>query len=257
MLIIKMLKKASNKNNIELAEYLNKTRNTIASWENDENNIPNTEKRKLSTRFEFDYNYWYVGLDKTTSFYQKMYSEIKNGYLKDSRKQYVECESRIDEILRFCDGNNTNSESYEKADTQTSISNEEKHFNYINSLLNDIDPINNSKINSAHFIYDYKYLLNDFDEIKDKFSHNYDDDENSTEDDEEEVLMYYARLREWRTEQALIENVKSFQILSDEVLYSIAKAYVNKSDEKIKNFPRNGIKWNRYYKQIIEFLNER
>ena len=51
MLVIKMLKKASNMNNTELAEYLGKTRNTIAAWEYDENNIPNTEKKKLSERF--------------------------------------------------------------------------------------------------------------------------------------------------------------------------------------------------------------
>ena len=116
MLVIKMLKKASNMNNIELAEYLGKTRNTIAAWENDEGNIPNTEKVKLSNRFEFNYEYWNVGLDQTNTFYQKMYSDIKNGFLKDSERQRLNNESRIDEILKHCDGTNGMIDCYRMLD---------------------------------------------------------------------------------------------------------------------------------------------
>ena len=56
MLVIKMLKKAANMNNSELANYLGKTRNTIASWEENENNIPMTEKIRLSQKFNFGMN---------------------------------------------------------------------------------------------------------------------------------------------------------------------------------------------------------
>ena len=159
MLVIKMLKKASNKNNIELAEYLRKTRNTIASWENDENCIPNTEKRKISTRFDFDCSYWDVGLDKTISFYQKMYSDIKNGYLKDLRKQDIECESRIEEILRYCDSTIPYNEDRENTDMKFEMDNEEKHFNYIKSLLNDVVASNSDGKHIISIVYDEKRVV--------------------------------------------------------------------------------------------------
>lgn len=254
MLVIKMLKKASNKNNIELAEYLRKTRNTIASWENDENCIPNTEKRKISNRFDFDYSYWDVGLDKTISFYQKMYSDIKNGYLKDLRKQDIECESRIDEILRYCDSTIPYNEDRENTDMKFEIDNEEKHFNYIKSLLNDVDPIDKSKLSYKHFINKYKNLLDDFSKIENKFKKTKQEENNI--DKNEEANEYYSLLKLWRKKQAELENVKSFQILSDDVLYSIVLAYLNNSNESIKNFPKNGKKWNKYYDEIINVLKE-
>lgn len=251
MLVIKMLKKASNMNNIELAEYLNKTRNTIASWENYESNIPNTEKIKLSNRFNFDYEYWDIGLDRTTAFYQKMYSDIKNGYLNDSRNQSLNNESRIDEILKYCDGTNGVTDSYKFINE----SNEYNHCIYINSLLNGIDPIDNSKLADNHFINNYKMYFNDFYKTLNKLKHGNIKDNDSLD----LVYEYYLnKLKKWRLKQAIVENVKTFQILSDDVLENIVKAYKNNNRKLsgIKNFPINGLKWSKYYEIIINILDK-
>ena len=255
MLVIKMLKKASNKNNTELAIYLNKTRNTIAAWELDESNIPNTEKIKLSNRFEFDYEYWNVGLDKTTIFYQKMYSDIKNGYLRDSRKQNFSNESRIDEILDNCDGTNGMIDYYKSFNK----SNEYNHYIYIQSLLNGIDPIDNSKLDNNHFINEYKIDFRDFNRINSKFIELANSYINETRVLDENQEYYLNNLKEWRKFQAIEEGVKPFQILSDEVLENIVKSYKNNNKELsgIKNFPVSGIKWHKYYEIIIDILDER
>ena len=257
MLVIKMLKKASNKNNIELAMYLGKTRNTIASWDADENNIPNTEKLKLSNRFDFDYEYWNVGLDKTMFFYQKMYSDIKNGYLNDSKKHSFSDESRIDEILKNCDGTSGMVDYYKSFNK----SNEYNHYEYIKSLLDGIDPIDNSKLNSNHFINEYKIYFKNFENIFCKF-----DESNDSYIDIEETgildeieLIKLDNLKLWRKMQAIREDVKPFQVLSDDVLENIVRSYKNNNKELvgIKKFPVNGIKWNKYYEMIINILDER
>ena len=252
MLVIKMLKKASNMNNIELAEYLGKTRNTIAAWENDEGNIPNTEKVKLSNRFEFNYEYWNVGLDQTNTFYQKMYSDIKNGFLKDSERQRLNNESRIDEILKHCDGTNGMIDCYRMLDK----SNEYNHYQYINSLLNGRDPIDNSLLDDNHFINDYRECFKDFNNVFYKFD---DLNENNIEEVslfDEFYINYLNRLKVWRRIQAEIEDIKPFQVLSDEVLENIVKAYKSNNTKLsgIKNFPVGGIKWNKYYEILISIL---
>ncbi len=252
MLVIKMLKKASNMNNIELAEYLGKTRNTIASWENDEGNIPSTEKMRLCNRFEFDYEYWNIGLDKTNAFYQKMYSDIKNGYIRDSMKQRVSNESRIDEILKYCDDTNAIVDHYKVFNK----SNEYNHYQYINSLLNGIDPIDNTMLDDNHFINDYRMYFKDFNNVHYKFD---DSDDFYDEEKDEFYITYLNKLKAWRRIQAEFENVKPFQVLSDEVLENIVKAYKNNNKELlgIKNFPVGGIKWNKYYKLLIDILEKK
>lgn len=218
VLVIKMLKKATNMNNVELANYLGKTRNTITSWEDDENSIPNTEKERLSNRFQFCYDYWNVGLDKTNKFYQKMYHDIKNGCLRDLERHGLNNDSRIDEILRYCDA------TYE--------------------IEND------------------NYGVSSMDYADDKHC---DDFLSSIRFDDKTVEMHNTGfdidlyvLKDWRREQAVKENIKPFQVLSDEVLENIARAYKsgNKELSGIKNFPVGGIKWNKYHKEIIDVLSE-
>ena len=256
MLVIKMLKKASSKNNIELAMYLDKTRNTIASWEADENSIPHTEKMKLSNRFEFDYEYWNVGLDRTTIFYQKMYSDIKNGYLRDSRRQSYNNNSRIEEILNFCDGTNGIVDHYKSFNK----SNEYNHYIYIKSLLEGIDPIDNTKIDNNHFINEYRIHLKGFDRLFYKFEESIDffAGEKEIYDKNIDSQLYLNKLKTWRKLQAAKENVKPFQVLSDEVLENIVKAYKDNNRELsgIKNFPVTGVKWQKYYETIINILDE-
>lgn len=247
MLVIKMLKKASGMNNIELAEYLGKTRNTIASWEANEENIPNTEKIKLCKRFNFDYEYWNIGLDKATSYYQSMYSDIKNGYLVDSMKLETNNESRVDEILRFCDGGNI--ETYQSSND----SNEYIHYKYIGSLLDGIDPIDNSMLDEDHFINNYKKYFDNFDMVESKFKN---DDSDIVEELDEEFYLRLQRLKDFRNLCAKEEGILPFQVLSDEVLKNILLAYINGNKELkgIKNFPVGGVKWNKYYDAIREEL---
>ena len=197
MLVIKMLKKAAGMNNNELAEYLGKTRNTISSWEADENNIPLTEKKRLSNRFNFDFKYWNIGLNEAAYVYKKMYSDIKNGYLNDMRDMKKRKESRIDEILNMCDS-----------------------------------------------IWDYSNI----DEIISNSSL-FNKNEDGIDDD------YFVKLKKWRKEKSEEENVKAFQVLSDDVLKNIIKKYKDNKDlSNIKNFPVNGIKWNKYYHEILDIL---
>lgn len=237
MLVIKMLKKASGKNNIELANYLGKSRNTITSWENDESSIPVTEKKKISARFNFVYYYWNVGLNETNLFYQQMYSDIKNGYLLDCENNKVKLKNRIDEILNYCDNN------YEKNINDSD--NEFEHYKYISSLINGVDPISNKNLREDHFINNLFCSVN-IDEIFNK--------ENKSIDDLFEFKL--NKLKNWRTIQAEKENVKSFQILSDSVLESIVDKYLNGNlyNDKIKNFPINGVKWNKYFYEIEKIL---
>ena len=149
MLVIKMLKKISNKNNEELGELLGKNRNTIASWEKDENSIPLTEKEKIAKRFNFMMLYWSVRLDKSDEFYQKMYSDIRKGYLLDVAKNEPLDENKEERILRICELTNPS-----KTD------NELEHYSYLNSLLNGVDPLDGSELSKEHFINDYRNLLN-------------------------------------------------------------------------------------------------
>ncbi len=250
MLVIKMLKKASDMNNIELADYLGKTRNTIAAWEENEDNIPNTEKIKLSNRFNFDYDYWNIGLDKPTSYYQKMYSDIKLGYLNDYKKYEAMNKSRVDEILDSCDSTTGLIDSYKTFGK----SNEYNHFLYINSLLNGIDPIDNSKLDKDHFIFQFKDLW----ETVKEYCSTLEDEDNQPIEEDNNYEIYLSDLKEWRRKQAEKEGIKPFQVVSDEVLKDIVKAVMNGdsnlSKTQIKNFPRGGKKWNQYYELIINEL---
>ena len=57
-------------------------------------------------RFDFNMNFWDVGLNYSDILYQGMYSIIKRGYLKDQINQKHKTESRIEEILMKCDFSN-------------------------------------------------------------------------------------------------------------------------------------------------------
>ena len=184
-----------------------------------------------------------------------MYSDIKNGYLRDSRKQNFSNESRIDEILDNCDGTNGMIDYYKSFNK----SNEYNHYIYIQSLLNGIDPIDNSKLDNNHFINEYKIDFRDFNRINSKFIELANSYINETRVLDENQEYYLNNLKEWRKFQAIEEGVKPFQILSDEVLENIVKSYKNNNKELsgIKNFPVSGIKWHKYYEIIIDILDER
>lgn len=251
MLVIKMLKKAANMNNSELANYLGKTRNTIASWEENENNIPMTEKIKLSQRFNFVMNYWDIGLDWPDYVYQGMYSCIKRGYLKDQINQQQQTESRIEEILMRCDCNNdvqierTYNNSYVEVINNSSNERKQEEDPRIAIYFNEI-------VIKQDEIQRLKEIIKKYESIIGENIWGY------TESNEEYEIKL-ERLKKWRTKISKDIGVKPFQILSDQILEDSVKAYLSNNKElwNIKNFPVNGIKYQTYKESIIKILEER
>lgn len=248
MLVIKMLKKITGKNNIELAKYLGKSRNTITSWESNEDSIPETEKIKISNRFDFPYEYWNVGLNKNHAFYQIMYSNIKKGYFKDNCTFDFTEDNKIDEILKYCDG-------YFDFNTDSALDNEFKHYWYLHDLLYGIDPINKERLEEWHFMNVYKDEFNELREIIRKLDSEFNDIDDK-DNPYSELDEYLDVLKKWRYKQAKEENKQQYQILSDNILKEICLAYFcdDKEMNYIKGFPKNGIKWKKYYKSIINEL---
>ena len=256
MLVIKMLKKASNKNVNELALYLGKSRNTITSWDNNEDAIPLTEKVKLAQRFGFPMEYWNIGIDKPINVYQKMYADIKKGYIIDSLDNDNNDISRIDEILKYCDdSSNIN---------LTELDHRYEHYKYLSTLFNGYDPIDNSKLSKDHFIFEVQDEMKAiFEKIgtvendKSENVHFIEREEPELESNDELTLTMINALKEWRMKKAEEKNLKPFQILSNQVINDIVLEYRdgNLNLRFIKNFPHTGVKWHDYAFEIINILS--
>ena len=243
MLVIKMLKRISGLNNQELATMLGKSRNTIASWELDESTIPETEKRRLNKDFNILPHFWKIGLNEKDEVYQNMYDSIKEGYKNYISNIEKEDLDPIERIFDVCENN-----------ILKSGDNEVKHYLYIQSLYNKIDPITGRKLDVNHFANDKK--------IESDLKSLYIDLEpifNSNDNMDYEEYYYYLldKLKKWRMYKAYENNVKAFQIVSDKVLSDIVKNFIEYDDpfaNRIKNFPQDGLNYKLYSHEIKKVL---
>lgn len=247
MLVIKMLKKASGLTNQELGDFLGKSRNTITSWEKDETTIPETEKRKMNERFNILPFYWNIGLNESDELYQEMYQKIKLGYELSLKNIDKTIDDPIDRILYIC-------EKREKENTDHEL----EHYIYIQTLANNKDPINGNELKNNHFINNSiinKNIIDLCNNIELVFEEKYN--KKREENNYQNKQKYIESLREWRINKANKENIKAFQIISDTILEELVENYVtynNPIEKRIKDFPIGGKKYNLYYADIRNIL---
>ncbi len=237
MLIIKMIKRITNLNQNELAEFLGVSRASINLWENTDGKMSTYVKNTISEKFNIPFELLDDEINNDLEKCKKLYSYLSTKWYEMNKTKVLNDEDILNKV-EF----EINKENFKKEITD---------YEVMEALTNGYNPYTGEVFPDDHILNDnnIKKILTDIKLKNFKYEISYNDltpIEKQT----------FNELKKWRKEMAYKEGFFSaYMVFTNKELINIVTANVNNKEDLLKVKGIAQIKYAKYGNDLFNILN--
>lgn len=243
MLILEMIIKITGWTQEKLANYLGVSRVTINYWLNGED-ISISSKKLISNKFNFPINFFDVSLEENIELYKIIYSTLYKNYTENIQTPTNTDKEKILNILNRIEAEDKSIYNNPNI-TENDI---------IEGLARGYNPFTGEIFTNDHIlnIPEVKKVIN---KIANKY-YKFGMENMELEELNYEQRRMFERLKDWRLETAIDEELPAYMIFNNKELINIVCANVSKKEDLLRIKGIGTTKYAKYGDDIFAILNK-